>query len=140
MEKTLGKFTDFLKRKNLKNTLERRVILETVMGHTDHFRIEDIIHQVEASAVPVSRATVYRTMALLEESGILNSIKNDREERLFELAGSHHDHLICMKCGEITEFYSPELEKLQADLCAEHGFEISRHVMKMYGLCKKCRE
>ena len=135
-----GKFILFLRGRDLKNTLERRIILDAVLEQSGHFRIEDIIRKVESASVPVSRATVYRTMTLIEESGIILSIKNESGERYFELEHFHHDHLICERCSAIIEFFNSDLEQLQQKICEEHGFQLKRHVMQLYGLCSKCRE
>lgn len=85
-------------------------------------------------------ATVYRTLALLEDSDMVTSLSFGAQGKKYELgAKEHHDHMICTTCGDITEFVDEEIENRQDSIAHELGFEISDHSMQIYGICKNCK-
>jgi Fur family ferric uptake transcriptional regulator len=86
----------------------------------------------------VGYATVYRTLKLLQDSGLASSRQFDDGQTRYEVAGAHHDHLICVKCGLILEFENDEIERLQEAMAAElGGFRVLRHKHELYCLCPK---
>jgi Fur family ferric uptake transcriptional regulator len=97
----------------------------------DHFR-----HQ----GVQVSRATVYRTLNTLVEVGLLRKIDMGDRQALYEPTEGreHHEHMICVRCGEILEFVEPEIERLQQEVCRRNGFEPLDHTLQIYGVCQAC--
>ena len=140
MEKKIDNynFKDFLQERGLKMTWERNIILGEVLGRAGHFQADDLIRFFDSSEHRISRATVYRTLKLLEDAGIIKSFQGSEEIRIYEKVKKHHDHLICIECGKIIEFYNPEIEKLQKSVCSSADFVPVYHVMNIYGLCDEC--
>ena len=141
-QQLLKNFKKLLKDNNLKFTIQREIILETLYNSDAHLTPEEL-HQLIKSSYPdlkVGIATIYRTLSLLEESSIVTSISLDSQAKKYELsAKKHHDHLICIKCGKITEFVDEEIEKRQYIIAKKLGFAMSDHSMQIYGLCKDCQ-
>jgi len=141
-QQLLNNFKELLKKNNLKFTIQREIILESLYSSNEHLTPEDL-HQLIKIKYPdlkVGIATIYRTLSLLEESNMVTSISLDAQAKKYELgAKEHHDHLICTKCGKITEFVDEEIEKRQQSIAKELGFAMSDHSMQIYGLCKDCQ-
>lgn len=135
-------FIDYLRRKGLKVTQQRLAILETILrSERAHFNAEDLVAMVNASGAPkVSRSSVYRTLELLKECGLLRKeMLRDQVSHYEKTVGAeHHDHMICNLCGRIIEFSSGELERLQNKLCREQGFTPESHVLHIRGICRSC--
>ena len=95
----------------------------------------------EAGGPRVSRATVYRTLALLQEGGFVESLDTGRGELVYEhiLGHRHHDHMICLSCGRIEEFHDARIEKLQQEAAAKKGFALESHLHRLLGTCKRCQ-
>ena len=141
-EELLNDFKILLKKNNLKFTIQREVILETLYNSDEHLTPESL-HQLIQKKYPdlnTGIATVYRTLALLEGSSVVTSLSFGAQGKKYELgAKHHHDHLICTKCGNITEFVDEEIEKRQHEITKELGFQMSDHSMQIYGICKNCQ-
>jgi len=141
-EQLLNDFKLLIKRNNLKFTIQREVILETLYNSDEHLTPEALHHLIQEKYPDLKTgiATVYRTLALLEESNVVTSLSFGAQGKKYELgAKEHHDHLICTKCGTITEFVDEEIEKRQHVITNELGFSMSDHSMQIYGICKKCQ-
>lgn len=142
-EDLLENFKKLLKDNNLKFTIQREVILETLYKSTEHLTPESL-HQLIQQRYPELKtgiATIYRTLALLESSAIVTSLSFGAQGKKYELGmKEHHDHLICTSCGKITEFVDEEIEKRQHTITKELGFKMSDHSMQIYGICKECQE
>jgi len=138
--KEINIFRDFLDKKGLKSSKPRDWILEAFLELESHVTVDEIWAAVKTKHPSVGFATVYRTLKLLCESGLCKEITfNDgtkRYEHLFE--HSHHDHLICIKCGKCIEVFSSEIETLQNELMQKHGFIPKSHLMNLYGICSNC--
>jgi Fur family ferric uptake transcriptional regulator len=89
----------------------------------------------------VSRATVYRTLSMLEDAGFVEGLDTGDGGRKFEhvLGHEHHDHMVCTSCGKIIEFCDEELEERQRVAASRHGFSISSHSLQLFGVCQQCR-
>ena len=135
-------FQDFISRKGLKSTRQRDIILETFLSSQRHMSIEELYLNLRAKHPNIGYATVYRTLKLFAESGIAREIQfgdgQTRYEHINE--GEHHDHLVCTRCGAITEFENETIEQLQDQIAASHGFTIETHKLELYGQCAKCRK
>ncbi len=135
------KFEEHLRSKNLKFTSQRDRIFELAFHTHQHFTA-DTLHAwlKEQDGPPVSRATVYRTLHLLEEGGFIESLDTGRGELVYEhvLGHAHHDHLVCVGCGKIEEFRSDEIERLQEQAAASRGFVITSHTLRLEGYCRGC--
>jgi Fur family ferric uptake transcriptional regulator len=127
--------------RGLRSTEQRRLIAETVFGSSEHLSLEQLLEIVRHMDPRVGYATVYRTMKLLTECGIVHERRFGDGLTRYELADehAHHDHLICVKCGSITEFEEPLIEELQRRVAERYDFEVREHKHELYGVCKGCR-
>jgi Fur family ferric uptake transcriptional regulator len=134
-------FIDYLQANKLKLTPHRELILETFLENEGHRSVEDIYHTVKAIDPRIGYTTVYRMMKLMIRCGLAREIELadgiTRYEHLFN--HEHHDHLICMECGNSIEFYNPEIEALQDAASAQLGFKVLDHKLQIYGVCRDCR-
>jgi len=134
-------FIDYLQANKLKRTPHRDLILETFLENEGHRSVEDIYHAVKAIDPRIGYTTVYRMMKLMIRCGLAREIELadgiTRYEHLFN--HEHHDHLICMECGNSIEFYNPEIEALQDSASAQLGFKVLDHKLQIYGVCQECQ-
>ena len=137
-EETLRKY---LSRRGLRLTSERRHILKEVFSSHRHFETEDVMERLRARGLRVSRATVYRTLAVLVKGGLLREVSFGERHTHYEhrLGHPHHDHLYCLKCGKVIEFRSVGIESLQEQICKKMEFEALAHLLQISGYCKACR-
>ncbi|MGH7298711.1 MAG: Fur family transcriptional regulator [Polyangiaceae bacterium] len=131
----------YMDRKGLRSTDQRRLIVETFFHADNHVSIEELLAHVRAKDPRVGYATVYRTLKLLTECGVANERRFGDGLTRYELADdvTHHDHLICVECGDITEFEEPKIEQLQDRIAKKYGFHLRSHKHELYGLCAKCQ-
>jgi len=128
-----------LKDSGLKSTLPRRKILE-LFEHSKvrHLSAEDVYKSLIAEGIDVGLATVYRVLTQFEQAGLLSRQHFETGKAVFELnQGGHHDHLVCLQCGRVEEFYDPEIEKRQGTVARQRGFELRGHSLALYGDCIK---
>ena len=130
--------------KGVKLTDQRRIIVKVLSeskktyGESDHPDVDELYNRVSKVDSKISIATVYRTVKILEEAGIL--VKHDfkaGKARYEQLRESHHDHLIDIKTGEIIEFVDEEIEKLQKKVAEKYGYQLVDHKLELYGIKKK---
>ena len=124
--------------KGVKLTDQRKVIAKVMSESDDHPDVDELYKRVSKIDSKISIATIYRTVKLFEEAGIL--AKHDfkgGKARYEELSESHHDHLIDIKTGEIIEFVDDKIEKLQKKVAERHGYELVDHKLELYGIKKK---
>lgn len=135
-------FRNYLGRKGLKLTKERISVLKEVFSFHDHFEPEHLYLRIKDSGLKASRASVYRTLSLLVESGLVERVTRTDKGNVYEhtFGHKHHDHMICDLCGEIIEFYSEKLERLQDEICRINSFAGISHILEIRGRCKKCKE
>jgi Fur family transcriptional regulator, ferric uptake regulator len=128
----------YLAEKRLNTTAQREAIVEQFFRHSEHISIEELLARVRKRHPRVGYATVYRTLKLLVESGLASERQFGDGQARYEVAGQHHDHLICAECGVILEFEDDEIERLQ-ERVAERlgGFEVVRHRHELYALCPR---
>ena len=126
-----------LKNIGLKATLPRLKILEIFQTTGQrHMSAEDVYRQLLAEHVDIGLATVYRVLTQFEQAGLLARNHFDNGKAVFELnEGSHHDHLVCVICGRVEEFYDAEIEKRQQTIARERGFLLQEHALSLYGTC-----
>lgn len=139
----LNDFKTLLKKNTLKFTIQREVILETLYKSDEHLTPESLHHLIQENFPDLKTgiATVYRTLALLEDSQMVTSLSFGAQGKKYELgAKEHHDHMICTSCGNITEFVDEEIEKRQDSIAKALDFKISDHSMQIYGICKNCQK
>lgn len=143
MPKTQDTNSDNLKSSGLKATVPRIKILELFHRAGEaktsrHLTAEDVYRLLIADDMDIGLATVYRVLTQFEQAGLLKRHHFDSGKSIFELnEGSHHDHLVCLQCGRVEEFYDPEIEARQACIAKERGFEVSDHALYLYVDCIK---
>jgi len=136
----LKQFERFLAERALRLTAARRAIIEAVLERAGHFPIEELIADLRRRGIRGSKATVYRTLPLLTEAGILQEAVVTGETRSYEAAigREHHDHLVCLGCGKVVEFEFEAFEILQREIAARHGFRLEGHHHQLIGTCPRC--
>jgi Fur family ferric uptake transcriptional regulator len=128
-----------LKEIGLKATLPRRRILELFeASKVRHLSAEDVYKALISEGLDVGLATVYRVLTQFEQAGLLARQHFETGKAVFELnQGGHHDHLVCLQCGRVEEFYDGDIEKRQSDIARKSGFELRGHSLALYGDCTK---
>jgi len=128
-----------LKSMGLKATLPRLKILEIFQnGKQRHMSAEDVYRELLAENQEIGLATVYRVLTQFEQAGLLKRSNFESGKAVFELEqGQHHDHLVCLQCGRVEEFYDAEIEKRQQEIAKERGFSLQDHALSLYGNCIK---
>lgn len=130
---------DELKSSGLKATLPRIKILEIFQRTAQrHMAAEDVYKVLLGEGADVGLATVYRVLMQFEQAGLLIRSHFESGKSVFELnQGQHHDHLVCVTCGRVEEFYDPEIEQRQRAVASKHGFELQDHALSLYAVCAK---
>jgi Fur family ferric uptake transcriptional regulator len=130
---------DDLKSSGLKATLPRLKILEVFQtSDVRHLTAEDVYKHLLAEGSDIGLATVYRVLMQFEQAGILTRSHFESGKSVFELnEGKHHDHLVCLDCGRVEEFYDPEIEARQREIAHARGFELQEHALSLYAGCTK---
>ena len=130
-----------LKNVGLKATLPRLKIINLFeSSKVRHLSAEDVYRLLIAEGLDTGLATVYRVLTQFEEAGLLIRHHFESGKAVFELnQGPHHDHLVCLQCGRVEEFYDAEIERRQIKIARERGFEISEHALHLYADCTKPR-
>ncbi|WP_272699593.1 Fur family transcriptional regulator [Desulfovibrio sp. Fe33] len=133
-------FQNYLGEAGLSMTPQRMAIVQTFLETGGHIPADRLCELVRAKSPEIGQATVYRTLKLLIESGLADTIESPDGGVLYERAygRSHHDHLICLKCKRKVEIFDPVIEERQEEVARAHGFTLSRHRMYLYGLCPDC--
>ncbi len=141
--KELSKFSEFLKKKSLKITNQRLLIAEKIFSLNSHFTVEELTDMLKDKKDEISRATIYRTVSLLVESGQLIEHDFGQNSKYYEFSPTskeHHDHIVCIDCGFIEEFQNQEIEKLQINIANRYSYELIDHSLNLYGKCKILKE
>lgn len=130
-----------LRNAGLKVTLPRVKILQMLAnGVTQHQSAEEIYKALVNAGDDVGLATVYRVLTQFEVAGLVTRHNFEGGHSVFELnQGEHHDHLVCVKCGRVEEFYDEVIEKRQSEIAEERGYQITDHSLNLYGICKGCQ-
>jgi Fur family transcriptional regulator, ferric uptake regulator len=130
---------DELKSTGLKATLPRLKILQIFQeGRQRHMTAEDVYRVLLGERADIGLATVYRVLAQFEQAGLLNRSNFESGKSVYEInEGQHHDHLVCLDCGRVEEFYDAEIEQRQQQVAQAKGFAIADHSLSMYAHCTK---
>jgi len=133
-------FRQLLESKGLKFTRERRELIQEVLRLKTHFDSDGLHELLKSKGSQISRDTVYRTIPLLLECGVIQKSVGDGRREYFERTSvkGHHDHMVCIECGKIIEFHSDLIEKIQNEVCSEYGFRLIFHDHRLFGNCKDC--
>jgi Fur family ferric uptake transcriptional regulator len=136
------KFREYLATRGHRLTQERSFVVDAVFASHEHFDAEQLVESLahRNDSRRVSRATVYRTLTMLEEAGLLRKVArtNDRDVYEHDYGYPQHDHLICGKCGELIEFPAEQISELVEQVAAEHNFRLTGHRLEVYGTCAAC--
>jgi len=138
----VARFSQFLQLRGKRITRQRRLIVETVFSHHDHFDADELIEHLQEliSRRKLSRPTVYRTLSELVEAGMLRKMTlSGRSVYEHDYGYPTHDHLYCQVCNKLIEFHSPDLERIRDAVAEEHQFQVTGHRMFVTGLCADCR-
>lgn len=129
-----------LKSKGIRLTGPRQLIVRRAVAYL-HFTAEELVKDVHSMDPSVARGTVYRTLSLLHQTGVVEKHDFRYGPPNYEVtfAKAHHDHLMCVQCGEIIEFQEPRIETLQQDVIKRYGYQLLSHTHKLYGLCRDCQ-
>lgn len=133
-------FRDYLSHHGIRQTTARRTVLETVLDIPEHFEAEQVLYLIREKGLKVSKATVYRTLPLLVDCGVLKQVRFDVKQAHYEHAFGEdpHDHMVCRRCGRIVEFPSRELFELCVQIGRQHHFHVTGHRFQLSGLCWDC--
>jgi Fur family ferric uptake transcriptional regulator len=131
--------TAYLVRHRLKRSAQREAILDAFVRTGHHVSVEDLLKVVRRGHPEVGRTTIYRTLKLFKDAGLASELLFGGEARFEPVwKRDHHVHFVCVACGAIFEFQSPEIERLQEEIAAGIGFQVEGHRHHIFGRCRKC--
>jgi Fur family ferric uptake transcriptional regulator len=138
--KPAERFHDYLREHGLTLTSTRAAILRGILSSRGHFDADELRGRLRRKGETLSAATIYRTLPLFVESGIITETLRERDRARYEPAWGreHHDHLECLSCGRIIEFKDDALERLQESVCRRHRFQPVGHALGIRGYCAAC--
>jgi Fur family transcriptional regulator, ferric uptake regulator len=136
----LTRFHEFIRQRGLKSTRQRDDIATWFFAVKGHLGADQIYRDIQRASPGIGFSTVYRTMKLLCEAGLVSERHFRDGEALYENVSEHHDHCICTSCGKIIEFENEKIEELQEAVARKFGFRLVTHKMELYGLCAECRK
>jgi len=139
IHKELANFSNFLKRKGMKITSQRLLVAEKIFRIESHFTVDSLAEALKDRRGEISRATIYRIVSLMVESGQLTEHNFGQTVKHYEHTPNHehHDHIVCMDCGKIEEFIDPQIEKVQVEIASRHGYNLAEHSLNLYGRCQE---
>ncbi len=133
---------DFLANKSLRLTAQRRAIIETAFGTHQHFSADQLLDWSRRRDQSISRATVYRLLPLLTESGLVREMDFGKNRKIYDpnyAEHPEHNHIICQDCDQIIEFESVKLEKLEEEICHRLGFSVQSACLQITARCQELR-
>src|SRR5881296_3407024 len=136
------KFMEFLDQKNLRLTSQRQAIIDSVFSTEEHFTAEQLLEWSRRRDRSVSRATVYRTLPLLTESGFVREMDFGKDHKFYDpnyADHPHHSHIICQDCDKIVEFESKRIEKLESQISQRLGFAVKSQRLQISGTCEELK-
>lgn len=141
LEEARGRLDAHLRREGLRATRQRDAVLEAFLACGAHVSVDELCERLRASHPSIGAATVYRCMGLFVQAGVAKERRFHEGRVRYEpgVGTSHHDHLICLACGDIQEFEDPTIERLQDEVAGSRGFDVTYHRLEIYGLCPRCR-
>lgn len=137
----LERFRRYLRDHSLPVTSQREAVAETVFFGDAHLSVGDIERALRARGVRIGKATVYRTLDVLLQAGLIQEHEFGEGFKRYEplAAECQHEHLICISCGKVVEFSSERLERMKALIAEEYGFRPHHHRLEIYGVCGECQ-
>lgn len=141
LEAILERLRKRVRESGLKNSKQREEVLAVLYKSGTHLSPEEITHQIKLTDKGTSLSSVYRLLSFLEQEDFITGLKVASGGKRYEIASkSHHDHIICLECGEILEFVDEEIERLQLEVAKKIGAKLISHDMRLFVKCKKCSE
>lgn len=139
-EAAIHRFRQFLRERGLKYTGERHEVLQLFLAAERHLEAEELLSKAQAAGSRVSRATIYRTLDLFVQAGLARKVRLGAEHYYFEhvLGRRQHEHMICLGCDKVIEWYDPKLAALLRDNLERHGFTAARSSVQIFGYCSDC--
>src|SRR5213079_1123542 len=137
------RFIEFLGEKNLRVTAQRQAIIETAFSTSQHFSAEQLLAWSRDRDKSISRATVYRTLPLLTESGLVREMDFGKDHKFYDpnyADHPHHNHIICEDCHKIVEFESEKIEKLESEISRKLGFELKMQRLQISARCEELKK
>ena len=141
-KKAKRRFLDFLNRKKLRVTAQRQAIIDTAFGTQQHFTADELLAWSRRRDKSVSRATVYRTLPLLTESGLVREMDFGKDCKVYDpnyAEHPNHNHIICQDCEKIVEFDSEKIEKLENEISQRLGFSVKAHRLQITATCEELK-
>jgi Fur family ferric uptake transcriptional regulator len=134
-------FVEHIQAAGLRRTAQRDLILDTFLSTEEHLTSEDLYTLVRRQDPNVGQTTVYRTLKLLTDAGLAREVRFGDNKTYYEhhYNHEHHDHMICTECGQVIEFYSPDIESLQDEMADNFGFKPTHHSLRLWGICARCQ-
>ncbi len=134
-------FKEYLMERGLKFTPERDAILEEVFGKHEHFDVEKLYQRLNSKGKHISRATIYRTIPILIDSGLVSEAMRFMDRIYYEHTYGHkpHEHMVCTNCGKVIEFNDKRVEKIIEEITKNHDFKSTEHKFEIKGFCKDCQ-
>jgi len=133
-------FREYLRKQRIKNTVARSNILDAVFAIDGHFEADQVFEHLCKCDKPVGKATVYRTLPLLVDCGVLKQVRFDANRAHYEVAFGEqpHDHMVCRRCGRIIEFDADDVVTLRQRIAKHYHFHVLSHRLQLSGLCWEC--
>jgi len=144
LQRAISQLRRVVREKGLRASAARERVARAALLYGGHFTVEDLVRRSKDERLEETHAsTVYRTLPLLLEAGLVEEIRVHRDEGAFyerAFEREHHDHLVCLVCGAVVEFHSDEIEEVQREVAASFGFVLTGHSHELRGTCTACRE
>ncbi len=142
MKSELEIFREFLKKKGMRYTPEREIIIKEIFSIHDHFDVDSLYISMRKKDARVSKASIYRLIPLLIEANLIEEVFFDKGQMYYEhiYGHEHHCHLRCVNCRKIQEFSDPRLKEIEQELADRFDYKILRHKLEVMGLCSKCQD
>lgn len=140
LDSILDRLRTSIKKDGLKNSKQREEIIAVLYKSGTHLSPEEITNIIKTHDKNASISSVYRILNFLEKNHFITALEADKSGRRYEIAAKeHHDHIICLNCGDILEFVNADIERLQLDVAAQFGAKLVSHDMRLFVKCSKCQ-
>ena len=141
MKSEIEVFREFIRNKGLRNTPEREQVVRAVFSIHDHFDVDGLFLLLQRQNEKISRATIYRTIPLLLESGLIQEAYFENGHLHYEhiYGHEHHSHLRCLDCGKVVEFTEESVGEVEEKVADHFDFLVTGHKLDVYGYCAKCK-
>lgn len=141
LDSILDRLRKSIRKNGLKNSKQREEIISVLYKSGTHLGPEEITAIIKETDKSASISSVYRILGFLEKEGFITALEADKSGRRYEIAAKeHHDHIICLECGDIIEFVHNDIEKLQIQIAKKNGAKLISHDMRLFVKCSKCQD